>query len=139
MSDNFLDLAQLDNIPDQTLLEDGTEHEVQVLKAEIGESKPENKTAGQKYMKVMLKSTEEPDSKPMSDVFMLPFAGLETDQFNQRGRALRTFFQCFQFDYTSGFNIFEETEQLVGLTGTVIVRLKDDPEYGEQNEVKKYL
>lgn len=139
MSDNFLDLAQLDAIPDQTLLEDGTEHEVSIIKAEIGESGEHAKTAGEKYLRIMLKSTEEPDSRPFSDIFMLPIPGQEKETFNQRGRALRTMLKAFEFDYTSGWNIYEETTELHGLTASVIVKVKDSDDYGEQNEVKKYL
>lgn len=139
MNDNFLDLALLDAIPDQTLLDDGSEHEVQILKAEIGEAGENSKSAGQKYLRITIKSVSEPDSRPFNDVFMLPIPGQDKDTYNMRGRMLREALQCFEFDYASGWNIFTETDQLVGCTGNVIVRLKDDPEYGEQNEVKKYL
>lgn len=138
MSYDYLELAQLDNIPDQVLLEDGSEHEVQILLARIGESGPDKKTSGQKYLLVTYKATDVEDSSPFTDVFMLPFNGLEKEQFNLRGRQLRTFFQCFDFDY-HGFNLFEETDQLVGLTGEIIVKVTDDDEWGKQNAVKKYL
>lgn len=138
MSEDFLDLAMLDDIPEQTLLEDGSEHEVQIINAKIGESGEDRKTAGQKYLLVTYKATDEEDSAPFTDVFMLPFNGLDKEQFNMRGRQLRTFFECFDFDYR-GFNLFEETEMLKGLTGDVVVRVTDDPMYGEQNSVKRYL
>lgn len=138
MQDDYLDLAQLDNIPEQVILEDGTEHEVQITFAEIGESDPDRKTAGQKYLRVLYQATDVPDSKPFSDVFMLPFSGLDKETFNRRGRNLRTFFQCFDFEY-KGWNIFEDTQDLVGLEGEVVVRVEDDDMYGEQNQVKKYL
>lgn len=137
--DDYLDLAQLDAIPDQVLLEDGSEHEVQIIKAQLGHSKEGAKTEGQAYLMITFKSTELEDSKPFNDVFMLPFNGLEKEQFNQRGRALRTFFQSFEFEYASGWNIYEETDQLVGMVGKVLVRLEDDPDYGEQNSVRRYL
>ncbi len=138
MSDDFLDLAMLDEIPDQVLLEDGSTHEVQILKAKIGESAEDRKTAGQKYLLVTMKAVDVEDSAPFTDVFMLPFNGLEKEQFNMRGRQLRTFFECFDFEYR-GFNLFENTDELVGITGEVVVRVTDDPMYGESNEVKKYL
>jgi len=139
MNDNFLDLAQLDAIPDQTLLEDNTEHEVQIVKAEILEAGENSKSAGQKYLRITMKAVDEPNSRPFRHVFMLPIPGQDKDTYNMRGRMLRDMLQCFEFDYASGWNIFEETSQLVGYTGNVVIRLKDDPEYGEQNEVKKYL
>lgn len=139
MDDNFLDLAQLDAIPDQTLLEDNTEHEVQIVKAEIGEAGEQSKSAGQKYLRVTYKALEEPDSRPFNDIFMLPIPGQDKETYNMRGRQLRTMLQCFEFDYTSGWNIFTETEQLVGLTGEVVVKVRESDEYGDQNEVKKYL
>jgi hypothetical protein len=138
MNDDYLDLAQLDNIPEQVILEDGTEHEVQITFAEIGESDPDRKTAGQKYLRVLYQATDVPDSKPFSDVFMLPFQGLDKETFNRRGRQLRAFFECFDFEYR-GWNIFEDTQDLVGLEGEVLVRVEDDDMYGEQNQVKKYL
>jgi len=138
MQDDYLDLAQLDNIPEQVILEDGTEHEVQITFAELGESDPDRKTAGQKYLRVLYQATDVPDSKPFSDVFMLPFSGLDKETFNRRGRNLKTFFQCFDFEY-QGWNIFEDTQDLVGLEGELVVRVEDDDMYGEQNQVKKYL
>lgn len=137
--DNFLDLAQLDAIPDQQVLEDGSEHEVQIIKAVIGQSGEGKKTEGQDYLLVTYKSTEVEDSAPFTDVFMLPFPGLDKDSYNQRGRALRTFFQALDFDYQNGWNIFTQTEDLVGLQCRVLVRLEDNPEYGEQNSVRRYL
>lgn len=137
--DNFLDLAQLDTIPDQHLLEDNQEYSAQVIKAEIGESGDHAKTAGQKYLRVSFKATDEPDSRPFNDIFMLPFPGLDQDQFNMRGRRLRDFLRAFQFDYTSGWNIITETDQLVGLEGSVVVRVRSDEKYGDQNEVKSYV
>lgn len=137
-ADNFLDLAMLDEIPDQHVLDDGSEHEIEIVKAEIGESGPDAKTAGQKYLRVTYKSTQEPDSQVFNDIFMLPFRGLDEEVFKMRGRMLRDFFEAFEFDY-HGWNIFEQTGDLVGLRGEAIVSVKDDPMYGEQNEVKRYL
>lgn len=138
MGDDYIELAQLDDIPDQVLLEDGSTHELQILKAKIGESGEDRKTAGQKYLLVTYKATDVEDCAPFTDVFMLPFNGLEKEQFNMRGRQLRTFFDCFQFDY-HGFNLFRDTDQLKGLTGEATVKVVDDDVYGEQNAVKKYL
>lgn len=137
-SDDFLDLAMLDEIPDQHVLEDGSTHEVEVVKAEIGESGPDAKTAGQKYLRVTFKATDDPESQVFNDIFMLPFKGLDKETFNMRGRMLRQFFESFEFDY-HGWNIFQGTQDLVGIRGEVIVRVKDDPMYGEQNEVKRYM
>lgn len=137
--DNFLDLAQLDAIPDQVLLENNQEYALQVIKAEIGESGPDRKTAGQKYLKVTFKAIEEPDSRPFNDIFMLPFAGLDQDKFNMRGRQLRDFLQAAQFDYTSGWNILTETNELVGIEVNAVVRVRESDEYGDQNEVKRYI
>lgn len=136
---DFLDLAMLDQIPEQTILPDGSKVLFQVLKAEIGESGEDKKTAGQSYLKIMLKSTEETDSRPFTHVFMLPNKDLDRDTFNMRGRQLRDFFKCIDFDYAHGWNIFTETDELKGYEGACIVRVEDTPEYGEQNSVKKWL
>ena len=135
---DFLDLAMLDEIPEEHLLDDGSEHTVQIVKAEIGESGPEAKTAGQKYLRVTFKATDEPESRIFNDIFMLPFKGLDKETFNMRGRMLRQFFEAFEFEY-HGWNIFENTQDLKGLQGDVLVRVKDDQIYGEQNEVKRYI
>lgn len=137
-NDDYLDLAQLDAIPEEKILEDGSEHEVQITFAEVGESKPGRKTEGQKYLRVLFQATDVPDSQAFSDVFMLPFSGLDKEDFNRRGRALRQFLQSFDFEY-HGWNIFEDTQDLVGLEGELLVRVEDDDMYGEQNQVKKYL
>lgn len=134
---NFLDLAMLDEIPDQHVLDDGSEHEVEIINAKIGESKSE-KTEGQNYLRVVYKATDDPDAQPFSDVFMLPFKGLDEETFNMRGRMLRQFFESFEFDY-HGWNVFQDTEDLIGLRGEVLVSVEDDPMYGEQNQVKRYL
>lgn len=139
MEDNFLDLAVLDTIPDQILLEDGSVHEAQIVKAEIGEAGENSKSAGQKYLRITMKAVDEPDSRPFNDVFMLPFQGLDQDTFNMRGRMLRDMFKAFDFDYANGWNIFEETDQLVGCTAEVKVTIRESDQYGDSNEVKSYI
>lgn len=139
MNDNFLDLAVLDTIPDQTLLEDGSVHEVQIVKAEIGEAGEKSQSPGQKYLRITMKATDEPDSRPFSNIFMLPFQGLDQDTFNMRGRMLRDMFKAFDFDYANGWNIFEETEQLVGCTAEVKVTVRKSDQYGDSNEVKSFI
>lgn len=139
MTDNFLDLAVLDTIPDQTLLEDGSVHEAQIVKAEIGEAGEQSKSAGQKYLRITMKATDEPDARPFNDVFMLPFQGLDQDTFNMRGRMLRDMLSAFDFDYANGWNIFEETDQLVGCTAEVKVTVRESDQYGDSNEVKSYI
>lgn len=137
--DNFLDLAQLDAIPDQVLLENNQEYTLQVVKATIGESGEGKKTEGQKYLMVTFKAIDEPDSRPFNDVFMLPFPGLDQDQFNMRGRQLREFLQAAEFDYANGWNILQDTNELVGIEVNAVVRVDDNDEYGEQNAVKRYI
>jgi|SRR5690625_3677036 len=135
MEDNFLDLAQLDAIPDEHLLDDNQEYSLNILKARIGESKGE-KTAGQPYLMVTLKAEGEPDSRPFNEVFMLPTRGLDQDVFNRRGRDLREFLKAIEFDYSSGWNILEEPEAIEGLSFNAVVRVTDDETFGEQNSVK---
>lgn len=62
--------------------------------------------------------------------------GLSPSQYNKNMRSFKDFASCFEIDLSRPFSW---TEDLIGKEGWVIVGLRTDPNYGEQNEVKKYI
>ena len=138
MSD-FLDLAILDDIPEQVVLDDGSEHTLQIMSTKVGVSNSE-KNAGQNYLMIGLKSIDIEDSSMFNEVMMIPHPDNDKENFNNRGRALARFFNAFAFDY-HGFNYLQDHEQLKGLTATAVVKVNPDKGdgYGESNSVRTYL
>lgn len=62
--------------------------------------------------------------------------GLSVGQYAKNLRSFRDFAQCFNIDLSRPFSWEED---LNGKEGWVIVGLKIDPEYGEQNNIKTYI
>lgn len=135
---DFVDMAMLDEIPELHLLEDGSTHELQIVKTEIGEAGEQSKSPGQKYLRLTYKAVDEPDTPLFNDIFMLPCSGIEKDQFNQRGRKLKDAFACFGFDY-HGWNVVTGHEDLKNLVGEAQVKIAHPDNFDDQNQIRRYL
>lgn len=76
----------------------------------------------------------EPHSKSVSDFFGLPYDGKPEKDLNNDNWKLETFKQCFG---VSGARI--DLKEIVGLDGWAVLGKKESSEYGEQNNVRKYI
>jgi len=91
MSFADLDLA---NVPEQQLLSDG-EYKLQCLKAEEKDSKA---TVGNKYVQLLLKAAENPDSPPIFHLLMLPAADEDEAMKNTKRRMFKQATEAFGID-----------------------------------------
>jgi len=89
---------------------------------------------GDPYLMPLFEIPDEPTSKPFSHYLGLPVDSMDDKTKNTVKWRLESFQRCFGFSL-KGINI----SQLVGLEGWALLGVKDDPEYGEQNVIKKYI
>lgn len=88
--------------------------------------------SGNKYFIVVFDIPDIAASKGLSQIYSVPTADMEPKQLNSSKWALESFKRCFG---VSEINF----DALIGREGYAILGLKNDPEYGEQNVVKKLV
>lgn len=107
------------------------EYQLRVVEATIGHS---DKTGGD-YLKLRLEILNEPFTKDLSYFMMFPTPQDDPKKANNRKLAVRNAIQACGLDTSKGFN----PQDLEGATAWAILREEDDPEYGKQNSVKKWV
>jgi len=105
-----------------------------LLEIRSAEVKKSVKTGGD-YLMVWFQFKEEEASKDVNNVFMLPTDEDDERKKGSRLRALKSFCQAFEYDASNGI----ESEDLVGLEGYAIIGEREDPEYGEQNYIRRWV
>ena len=120
----------LDNVQELATVPEG-EYQVRGAGAEC---KTSAKTGGE-YLSIRLECSDEPDAKNITLVMMLPTDSDDEKARNGRLRRLKSFYEAFDIDYTKGV----DTDDLVGCSGWAILTEEDDPEYGRQNRVKRFI
>lgn len=126
---SFLDL-NLDDVQEFKTVPEG-EYKLRILKSEV---KTSQNTGGQ-YLSVLLDIPEEPLSKNISHIMMFPTASDDVKQTNNRKLAIVNFLKAFGFDPSNQIDL----DSMEGALGWAIVAEKDDPEYGLQNRIKKFV
>ena len=81
---------------------------------------------------VVMKIVDE-DAKPVITWLSLPKDDEEAEVRDNKLRNLKRFLECFSLTLPL------EVSDMVGSEGWVILQLKDNEEYGEQNKIKKFL
>lgn len=127
--DTFIDLG-LDDAQELKSVPAG-EYQVRVVEATIGHSE---KTGGD-YLKLRLELPGETLSKDLNHFMMFPTPQDDPKKANNRKLAIRNAIQACGIDSSKGFN----PQDLVGCTAWAILREEEDPEYGKQNSVKKWV
>jgi len=123
----ILDLANLD-VPEQKVLPEG-EHKVKI--ANVEEKVDKNGDLGYRVLLV----SDEPNTRPISYYLGLPSEALRERNeslFNSSVIRVRSFVQAFAI--TSN-----EPTDWVGHEAFAIVRVTQSPEYGEQNNVRRFV
>lgn len=131
--DSFLDL-NLDEVPDLHAVPGDREYQLKVSDAKVGTSSGA-KTSGQQYVLVYFNIMDEPDTKRVTYPIMLPSPEEDEDTNNGRKRQMKAFLQALGFDISTGFNV----EELQGETCWAILDVEDDPQYGERNNIKRFV
>ena len=118
-----------DNVVEPKSVKEG-EYKLRVLDAQ---TKTSAKTGGE-YISAKLGIIDEPESKDINHVMMLPTANDDAKQRNKRLFAIASFLKAFGLDPASTNNISE----VVGCEGWAILVEETDPEYGMQNRIRKF-
>lgn len=129
---SFLDL-NLQDVPDLHAVPGNQEYRLKIVNAKIGVSKGD-KTSGQSYALFTCSIPDEPDSKNVTEVIMLPSQEADEETNNGRKRQMKAFLQAVGFDISQGFNI----EELVGEEFYAILSTEEDAQYGERNNIQRY-
>lgn len=126
---SFLDV-NLQDTPELEALAEG-EYKVQINRVEEGESQ----TGSGKYLLFRLEVPSEPTSKDITDVIMLDDPSQSEKTNIKRLNRLKRALDAFGYDYSDGVN----TEDLEGLEAWAYLTVEEDPKYGEQNRVSRYV
>jgi len=128
---SFVDLGDLSDVPEQHSVVAG-EWRVRGISLEMRKQKPEKGTGS--YLMALMEIADDPDSKLITHVMMLPAENDPERTKNQRLRAIRDFRVAFGLG-TSGPLNFSDFE---GAYGYAILVEEEDATYGSQNRVKKF-
>jgi len=127
----FLDLGNLEEVPELTTLPDGSEAELVISTIEVRVSK----NTGGKFIYVIFDIVGEPNTKSITHVMMLPTDKDDDKRKNQRLRAIRHFYEAFGIPTSGSVDL----SSFVGNTGWAILREEADEEYGTQNRIRRFI
>ena len=88
--------------------------------------------SGNKYFIMTLDIPDEPASKGLSAIYSVPGPNDDPKQVNNKKWRLETLKRAFG---VSEINF----DALIGMEAFAMLSVKSDPEYGEQNEVQKFI
>lgn len=127
--ESFLDVDTSDAVEPIAVV--AGEYELRLLGGTIDRDKN-----GNPYFMPRFDIPSEPNAKDFTDFIRLPHDGMDEKQLNRAKWRLSSFKACFDIGENVKISL---NEDLPGLTGWAIIGMKDDPEYGEQNNIRKYL
>ena len=119
-----------ENVFEPTSMKEG-EYQLKVLDAQVKTSK----NTGGEYISAKLEILGEPEAKDINHVMMLPTANDDVKKKNSRLSAISNFLKACGFDPAAVSNV----QELVGSTCWAILTEEQDPEYGMQNRVRKFV
>ena len=135
MLTDYSDLEkEIEEAPEPSILPRGSEVKARIIAMRDGVSE---KNDAQWYMPV-LDVPDNPLAMEFNDFFwdLADRAKLDEKSQQRSLRKFKMFAQAFGIDYSKPFSW---TDDLVGLTGWVILGVKKDDEYGDKNTVSKYV
>jgi hypothetical protein len=124
----FLDI-DLSDVKEPNAVEGG-EYLVRIV--DITEGIDKN---GHPYFQALLDIPQEPYSKLFTHFVALPYEGVEEKRLNEIKWRIKIFFEAFDIDYSQPVNY----EEIKGLQAWAILSTSDDPTYGTQNSVKRFV
>ncbi len=133
LTESFLDLGNLDDVPELGTVPDGTECQLQIMSIEVRQQKPERGTG--RFLMVSFDIVGEPNTKRVSHVMMLPTENDDEKKRNNRLRAIKAFYEAFAIPTSGQINL----EDYIGNVGWAILSEEEDKDYGMQNRVRKFI
>lgn len=125
---SFLDI-NLDDAQEPMTVEPA-EYQVQVIDAKMDKNK-----RGNDYVLLTLEVPSEPASKAFTHYLGLPGSDDSPKQLNQRKWNMKVCFEALDYDYNS-----QPVESMIGAeTWALVGEGEEDPEYGKQNYIRKWL
>lgn len=124
---------EIADAPEPKIMPKGSEVKARIINVRTGEDKH-----GLPYFMPVFDVPDEPLVLEFSD-FFYDLVALDKHDEKSKARSLRKFkifAEAFDLDFSKPFDIEDD---LIGLTGWVILGVKKSEEYGEQNQVSKYV
>lgn len=93
------------------------------------------------YIMPNFELAEEAGYQMFSKYFALPSSSMDAKERQRCALAIKRFATCFDLDLRQMFDSSGAVDEdyLRGKTGWAILGIKDDPEYGQQNVIKKMI
>ena len=119
------DAKELEVVPDG-------EYELAVISAELAESKSK---PGQQQIALSFSIQGVVNAPVVRHWLQLPHASDDDATTNRKLLRLKQFCDAFDYDASNGL----DTEDLTGLTGTALLSVENNEEYGDQNRIKRFV
>ena len=130
MSESFVNIDGLNDAQELKSVPQG-EYQLRVLSCEVRNSK----NTGGDFIMASLEILSEPLAKNINHVMMIPTSADDAKKQNNRKLAIRNFLQACGIDTSKGF----APSDLEGCTAWALLVEEEDPEYGKQNRVRKWV
>ncbi|GAF87906.1 unnamed protein product [marine sediment metagenome] len=124
---SFLDVDTTDAV--EPTVVDAGECEIRIIGGDINTDKNSHP-----YFLPRFEAVGEPHAKDFTDFIGLPYEGMDEKELARAKWKIECFKRCFGI---AGSRV--EPDEIVGLTGWVILKVKEDVDYGEQNKISKYI
>lgn len=134
---SFLEDVNFENVVEPTTVPAGEEYQIRIIDIKTNEAGelPANKN-GNKYLLPLFEIPDEVGAKSFSQYLGLPSNEMSSKAANTTKYNLQQFLKCFGFDPSEPP---DDPENLVGAEGYAILGEKNDPMYGDQNTIKRWL
>ncbi len=130
---SFLDL-DVSDAKEYKTVRGGLEYQLKISAATIETQKPEKGTG--QFLKVGFAIVgDDPFTKDVTKVFMLPTAKDDVKTANNRKLAIQRFKEAFGIDPDPRVNL----DDIIGNTGWAILDEEESKEFGFQNTIRKFI
>lgn len=125
----FLDI-DLNDVQEPTAVPGDQEYKLRIIGCKMDDDKN-----GNPYLLPRFEVEGEPAAKEFTKFLRIPHGELDDKQINSAKWQLKSFSDAFEIDMAAT----NSPDDLIGAEGWAILGLSEDPEYGEQNYVKKFI
>lgn len=126
---SFLSDLNLNDAVEYSSVPEG-EYELRILNVD----RKVSANTGGEYVMARLEVINEPYSKDINHVMMLPTPADDVKKKNNRMLALVRFLEAFGFDPNNP----PPPEEMIGATGYAFLVEEEDSEYGKQNRIRRF-